>query len=159
MEHKLRSALPPRTAWILIGACVLFWVLSALGLLQMPASVPSILMFFWLYLNALAALASAVAVAAAVAALVLHRRDALPLKARTAGRGPALSALDAAEETGLDDLLENDPLPAVELPGDRQQAAAESAAGQPGAGKASDAAERKTPRESRPRPQKRRKNR
>lgn len=110
MEHKLRSALPPRTAWILIGASVLFWVLSALGLLQMPASVPPMLMFLWLYLNAFAMLASTVAVAAAVAALVLHRRSAGPAGAREA---PAVTSLDAAEETGLDQLLGDAP-PAVQ---------------------------------------------
>lgn len=108
MEHKLRSGLSPRTAWILIGTSVLFWVLSALGLLQIPATVPPMLMFLWLYLNAFAMLASAVAVAAAVAALLLHRRSAGPAEAR---RAPGLTELDAAEETGLDQLLGDAPPP------------------------------------------------
>ena len=106
MEQKLRSALPPRTAWSLLGICLVFWLLSAFGLLQMPPSVPPFLMFLWLYLNALATLASALAAAAAGAALLLHRR-----KARAPGDNEDIpapaSALDEAEETQLDQLLEN----------------------------------------------------
>ena len=108
MEQKLRSALSPRTAWILIGACIIFWIISAFGLLQLPASAPSLLTFFWLYLNALAALASAVAVAAAVAALVLHRRVSLRLEPESAGDTPP-STLDAAEDTDLNRLLSEEP--------------------------------------------------
>ena len=108
MEQKLRSALSPRSAWILIGACIIFWIISALGLLQLPASAPSLLTFFWLYLNALAALASAVAVAAAVAALVLHRRVSLRLEPESVSGTPP-SALDAAEETDLNRLLSEEP--------------------------------------------------
>ncbi|UPO76554.1 hypothetical protein [Arthrobacter sp. Helios] len=108
MEQKLRSALSPRTAWILIGVCIVFWTVSAFGLLQLPADAPSLLMFFWLYLNALAALASAVTVAAAVAALVLHRRVSLRLEPESAGGTPP-SALDSAEETDLFRLLSEKP--------------------------------------------------
>lgn len=121
MEHRLRSAISPRSAWILIGACVLFWVLSAFGLLRLPASVPSPLTFFWLYLNALAALLSAMAVAAAIGALVLHRRNSLRLQSRP-------SALDAAEETDLYRMLTEEPPPrGTDIPGpgpsaDRQPA-------------------------------------
>lgn len=103
MEQKLRSALPARTAWNVLGICALFWLLSALGLLQLPASVPPALMFFWLYLNALAALVSTVAAAAASAALFLHRRGARAPEPRESGPG---SALDQAEEIRLDQLLE-----------------------------------------------------
>ena len=106
MEQRLRSTLPPLAAWAVIGACILFWVLSALGLLRLPASVPSLLTFAWLYLNALAALLSAVAAAAAVAALVLHRRESRRLKRARPASNP--TDPDAAEETGLDQLL-NEP--------------------------------------------------
>ncbi|WP_404320929.1 hypothetical protein [Arthrobacter luteolus] len=106
MEQKLRSALPPRTAWSVLGICALFWLLSAFGLLQMPPSVPPVLMFLWLYLNALATLASAMAAAAAGAALLLHRRESLPVRDGDDQPGPApVSALEAAEETDLQQLL------------------------------------------------------
>ncbi|GAA1907188.1 hypothetical protein GCM10009688_08990 [Arthrobacter gandavensis] len=108
MEQKLLSALPARTAWAVLGICAFFWLLSALGLLQLPSSVPPVLMFLWLYLNALAALASAVAAAAAVAALLLHRRKSRPLEEQDDSPEPE-SHLDQAEETGLDQLL-NGPL-------------------------------------------------
>jgi len=105
MEQKLRSALPARTAWTVLGICVFFWLLSALGLLQLPSTVPPVFMFFWLYLNALAALASAMAAAAAVAALLLHRRETVQPETRDGMPGPP-SMLDEAEETGLDQLLD-----------------------------------------------------
>ena len=107
MEQKLRSALPARTAWTVLAICASFWVLSALGLLQIRASVPPVFMFFWLYLNALATLFSAVAAVAAVAALLLHRRAARIPEPFDAGPAPRSgSVLDEAEETGLDQLLE-----------------------------------------------------
>ncbi|MER1994911.1 MAG: hypothetical protein ABTA24_00220 [Arthrobacter sp.] len=105
MEQKLRSALPARTALIVLGVCALFWLLSALGLLQLSASVPPLFMFFWLYLNALAALVSVLASGAAVAALLLHRRHANaeePAEAATRRTG---TALDDAQPTGLEQLL------------------------------------------------------
>ncbi|MFJ2506622.1 hypothetical protein [Arthrobacter citreus] len=108
MEPKLLSALPARTAWAVLGICAFFWLLSALGLLQLPSSVPPVLMFLWLYLNALAALASAVAAAAAAAALLLHRRKSRPQEEQDDSPEPE-SHLDQAEETGLDQLL-NGPL-------------------------------------------------
>ncbi|MBD7994798.1 hypothetical protein H9639_05745 [Arthrobacter sp. Sa2CUA1] len=115
MEQKLRSTLSPRTAWILIGVCVIFWIISAFGLLQLPTSAPSLLTFFWLYLNALAALTSAVAVAAAVAALVLHRRAALALEPERPGGGPSSAPDDGGEtdgeETDLFRLLDENPEP------------------------------------------------
>ncbi|MBD8042477.1 hypothetical protein H9638_01495 [Arthrobacter sp. Sa2BUA2] len=126
MEQKLRSALSPRAAWILIGACIIFWIVSAFGLLQLPASAPSLLMFFWLYLNALAALASAVAVAAAVAALVLHRRVSRHLEPEGAGGAPP-SALDAAEETDLNRLLNEEPPNEPGTPAPSQPAPASAA--------------------------------
>ncbi|MBF4994525.1 hypothetical protein ITX31_10425 [Arthrobacter gandavensis] len=105
MEQKLLSALPARTAWSVLGICAFFWLLSALGLLQLPSSVPSVLMFLWLYLNALATLASALAAAAAAAALLLHRRFRRHPEEPEGLQAPA-SLLDLAEETGLDQLLE-----------------------------------------------------
>ncbi|MEB7502928.1 hypothetical protein [Arthrobacter koreensis] len=115
MEQKLLSALPVRTAWTVLGICALFWLLSALGLLQLPPSVPAVLMFLWLYLNALAALASALAAAAAVAALLLHRRNAGQQEGRDGQPAPE-SALDQAEETGLDQLLDGPGSPLAPLP-------------------------------------------
>ncbi|MER2133259.1 MAG: hypothetical protein ABS910_01115 [Arthrobacter sp.] len=106
MEQKLRSALPARTAWIVLGLCALFWLLSALGLLQLSASVPPLFMFFWLYLNALAALFSVLASGAAVAALLLHRRAARAAEPIESGVPRTGSVLDDAEETGLDQLLD-----------------------------------------------------
>jgi len=107
MEQKLRSALPARTAWTVLGLCAFFWLLSALGLLQLPASAPSVLMFFWLYLNALVTLFSALAAVAAIAALLLHRRAAKAPEPFDPGlRTKTGSVLDEAEETGLDQLLD-----------------------------------------------------
>ncbi|MFZ3415319.1 hypothetical protein [Arthrobacter sp. 3Tela_A] len=107
MEQKLRSALPARTAWFVLGICALFWLLSAFGLLQLPASVPPVFMFFWLYLNALAMLFSAMAAVAALAALLLHRRAAGSPDSLSSGAVPrTVSALDEAEEAGLDQLLD-----------------------------------------------------
>ncbi len=107
MEQKLRSVLPARTAWSVLGICVLFWLLSAFGLLQLPASVPPVFMFFWLYLNALATLLSAMAALAAIAALLLHRRAAGSSEFLDSGpETRTVSALDEAEATGLDQLLD-----------------------------------------------------
>lgn len=105
MEQKLLSALPARTAWSVLGICAFFWLLSALGLLQLPSSVPPVLMFLWLYLDALAALASVVAAAAAVGALLLHRRASRHPEEPEGVQAPA-SLLDTAEEAGLDQLLD-----------------------------------------------------
>lgn len=117
MEQKLRSALPARTAWFVLGICALFWLLSAFGLLQLPASVPPVFMFFWLYLNALATLFSAMAAVAAIAALLLHRRAAGSPESLDSGAVPGtVSALDEAEETGLDQLLDGPMAPAAPEP-------------------------------------------
>ena len=123
MEHKLRTALPPRAAWAVIGACVLFWVLSALGLLRLPASIPSLLTFFWLYLNALATLLSAMAAVAAVAALILHGRESRRLKRSRPASGPADT--ETAELIGLDRLLNPPPLRETGPPAEGQPAEGE----------------------------------
>jgi hypothetical protein len=93
-------------------------VLSAFELLQIPASAPPLIVFFWLYLNALAALASVMAAAAAVAALVLNRRSSRSQRPEDGGDAdPVRSALDAAEETNLNRLLSERPPVADPSPG------------------------------------------
>lgn len=121
MEQKLLSALPARTAWIVLGLCTLFWLLSALGLLQLSASVPPLFMFFWLYLNALAALLSVLMSGAAVTALLLHRRTSRVGELNASGTPGTGSVLDGteedeAEETGLDQLLDGPASPLAAEP-------------------------------------------
>lgn len=72
MEHKLLAFVSRRTAWIVLGSCVAFWLLLAVGVLELPVNAPPAMTFLWMYFSLLVALASTVAAAAAVAILVLH---------------------------------------------------------------------------------------
>ncbi|MCQ1955930.1 hypothetical protein NNX39_05335 [Arthrobacter sp. zg-Y826] len=87
MKQKLITLVSPRTAWLILGVCIVFWVVSAAGFLDAPLGTPPGLMFLWLYCNLMMALATTLAAAAAVAALVLHR--ARKATARERGRRPA----------------------------------------------------------------------
>lgn len=73
MEQKLLALVSRRTAWILLAACLAFWLVSAVGLLEAPLGTPATMMFLWMYCNLMIALASTLVAAAAVAVLVLHR--------------------------------------------------------------------------------------
>ncbi|UWX97050.1 hypothetical protein N2K95_15715 [Arthrobacter zhaoxinii] len=75
MEQTLLSLLSRRTAWILLAACTVFWLVLAAGFLEAPMGTPPTLMFLWMYSSLMIALASAPVAAAAVAALVLHRAE------------------------------------------------------------------------------------
>ena len=69
MEQKLLAFVSRRTAWILLGACIAFWVVSAAGFLEAPLGTPPTLMFLWMYCSLMIALGSAPVAAAAVVAL------------------------------------------------------------------------------------------
>ena len=73
MEQKLPTLIAPRTAWILLAACALFWVLSAAGLFEAPVAAPPGVTFLWMYLNLMLLLASALVAVLAAGILVLRR--------------------------------------------------------------------------------------
>lgn len=89
MEQKLLAVVSRRTAWVLLGGCIVFWGILAAGLLRAPADTPTALMFLWLYCALMAALASTVLAAAAVAALMLHRSAARTVPDSASGAAPA----------------------------------------------------------------------
>ena len=74
MEQKLLTVISRRTAWIVLGVCIVFWFLLAAGFLEAPLGMPAAIMFLWMYLSLIVALASTLVAAGAVTALVLHRR-------------------------------------------------------------------------------------
>lgn len=72
MEQKLLTFIAPRTAWLLLAVCALFWVLSATGLLEAPISAPPGVTFLWMYLNLMLLLASGLVSMLAAGVLVLR---------------------------------------------------------------------------------------
>lgn len=76
MEQKLLTLIAPRTAWILLTACALFWVLSAAGFLKAPVPAPPGVTFLWLYLNLMLLLASGLVALLAGGILLLRRLPA-----------------------------------------------------------------------------------
>lgn len=76
MDLKLQRilyALPTRTAWIVIGSCVAFWLVCLTGILTPPVSTPPHFTLFWFYTMLMLVLASGIAVIACTAVVVLKR--------------------------------------------------------------------------------------
>lgn len=104
MEQKLLTVISRRTAWIVLGVCIVFWFLLAAGFLEAPLGMPAAIMFLWMYLSLIVALASTLVAAGAVAALVLHRRGRAG-DAEEDGLNSAEDRLDAAEDQAPDSPL------------------------------------------------------
>lgn len=105
MEQKLQKllySLPTRTAWIIIGGCVGFWLVCLTGILIPPVSAPPQLTLPWFYLMLMLILASGIAVIGAAAVLVLKRGARVQ---------PAIPAPPSGAEPGADA-----PVPAPQPP-------------------------------------------